>query len=587
MRITEKKRAIQIILLIAAGFFLIFSLAKAQPIERIVMGTVYRGNTLSQVESGIDVLINNTNFSLLKSTKTFGPPGFTGAYSLTLNASVGHLIYAMAWNLTNWGFRNGTMNSTSVTLNINLNLSRSEPTVVIMFPQNNTLYNTNSKFNVTANISMLGGDATNCNATLFILDKSIINISEGETLTHNLGNIARGVSVITYWNITGFSNGVTNISVSTKCRSDSFYLFNMTNYTVYNITKADTLSPIVRGMRPGNNSMNISPVTFFYNVSDASPLSSCFLSVNNLTVNTTSNPQREKILNFSLSIAGENHVFWEINCTDIYGYEGTSGLFNLTLNLGPSIISIAADTPINLIAGGTKIAYCNGTASDPDSYTDISKVNATLFFEGKMPTSQDNASNHYFNSTCTLKNGLGNNVDFSCAFNLTYYANNGTWHCNATAVDIYNRKNTSETSLYVNDLLAIGITPNIIDFGGLEILQISPSDIRINVTNYGNIVLDTNLYAYAIYDADGLAMECTKGNITHTYERVSSSSGQAYSIMTPVNDSSYPLFFNLNVPKREGGMASESKIPLYWKLQVPMFTAGKCNGKIVFTAFNG
>jgi hypothetical protein len=583
----EKGSELYKALFLVVLFMLIIALAKAQPLERIVLGTVYRGNTLLQVESGIDVLINNTNTSLIKSTKTSGPPGFTGAYYLTLNSSLGDLIYAKAWNLTLFGFRYGTMNATSVTININLNISRTEPMILILYPQNNTLYNTNTKFNVTANISMIGNDATNCNATLFIWDTSVINITEGESLTHNLGNIARGVSSITYWNITGYYNGVTNISVSTRCGSDIFYILNLTNNTVYNITKADTISPIVRGMTPRNNTMNVSPVTFFYNVSDASPLSSCILNINNLTTNVTNTPLREKILNFSVFFSGEYNVFWEINCTDIYGYGGSTGLFNLTLNSEPSITTLFIDNPINLIAGGIKIAYCNGTASDSNTYNNIAKVNATLFFTDKLPNSPDNASNHYFNSSCSLRNGLGNNVDFLCSFNLSYYANNGTWYCNATVTDTYNAKNSSQASTIINSLLAIGISPNIINFGALEILQISPSDIMINVTNYGNIALDTNLYAYAVFDTDGLAMDCTKGNISHTYERVSSSSGQPFVGMTPVNDSLNSIFFSLNVPKREGGMATESKIPLYWKLQIPMMTGGRCNGKVIFTAFNG
>jgi len=266
---------------------------------------------------------------------------------------------------------------------------------------------------------------------------------------------------------------------------------------------------------------------------------------------------------------------------------GTSGLFNLTLNYFPSISNIVVDNPINLIAGSTKIAYCNGTATDGDTFNDITRVNASLFYYQKQPNSPNNLSNHYTNSSCSLFNGIGNEINFICSFNLEYYANNGTWYCNATILDMINSTNTSQLSTTINDLLAIGITPGVIDFGALEILQISPSDIIVNVTNYGNIMLDLNLYGYAVLVDDNLSMDCTRGNISMEYERFSITQGQNYDLMTSINNSINAVFGNLNLPKREGGSTTESRKAVYWKLQIPMRTGGRCNGKVVFTALRG
>ncbi len=581
-----KKRNIIVIIFL---LLLILVYAQQPPEERTVRGTVYIDNgQTQQSDLGTIIKINNTNLSITETTETYGPPNNEGRYSATINASPGDVIYVLAFNETLWGNNTGIMGQTKVDIDIILNKTRdAEPRVIILIPSNHTSYSSEDSFNVTANITLYGNNGLNCNATLSFSLPGIFALDTGETYTHDLGTINRGSSIIEVWNLTGYGIGSTNITILAECSNDGIKL-EYNNYgTIVNISSQDLSPPLIQIISPGNNTRVNNPVIFYYNVSDSSPIINCTLNMNNATLNITNNPQKDVILNFTNSLT-QKYNNWSIDCIDNSSTKnfGSSGLYNLTLNDYPSISNIVVDNPVDLLAGSTKLVYCNGTASDGDSYNDISNLNATLFFTGFNPGDIDNNSNHYSNSSCTLFNGAGNNIDFRCGFELEYYANNGSWYCNATVIDLINTTNSSESTSLINDLLAIGVNPNIINFGNLEIMQISPFDIIVNVTNYGNIMLDLSLYGYAIYENDNLSMDCDTNNISLEYERLSQIADQNYNSMTPINNTLNPVFVDFNLSKREGG-APESRKSIYWKLQIPLYTAGRCNGKVVFSAIKG
>jgi hypothetical protein len=344
-------------------------------------------------------------------------------------------------------------------------------------------------------------------------------------------------------------------------------------------------TPIVKASAPINNSGSADqPVVFTYNVTDWGNIVNCTLIINGEAVNSTSSPANGSTLYFSRTLSQRSNL-WEINCTaNATGFPewryGSSGLFNYTVNLAPSILSIAADSPVNLLAGSNQTVFCNGTLNDSDY--DLVSVNATLFHESVFHGSQDNSSTHYSNASCSTSRS-GEMVNFTCAFSLEYYALNGTWQCNATAFDgILAGINSTQTT--VNELLAISVGPDVIDYGSLEIMQISPSDETIEITNYGNIQLDVNISAYASQEGDGISMGCTQRNISHDNQRFSSILGQPYLSMTPVSSN---LNFDLGLAAKKGGMPDDSKLPLYWKLQIPLMVSGTCNGKLLFTAVPG
>lgn len=503
-------------------------------------------------------------------------------------SSIGDLIYVLAYNETVYGSNYGVMGQTRVEIDANLSNNRdSETKVEILYPVNHSLISSTDYVNVTADITILGADATNCNATMSFSVADVFILNESESYTHDIGNINRGNNVITMWNMSGGIDGVTNITVISECASDGFIIENLFSFTIYNVSNQDQTSPTLIIYQPENNSRQNNPVSFYYNVTDRSDILNCSLQINDVVTNVTENPVKGEILNFTIWVT-DVYNNWTINCTDdsIAKNMVDSGKYNLSINRVPSITTFVIDDPINLIAASNKTVFCNGTITDLDTYSDIVNVNASIFLNGLSSQDLLNTSNHYYNSSCTLLNGFGSDIDFKCGFDMTYFASNGTWQCNATVLDAINATNSTIDNTQVNEMLAIGVYPSVIDFGALEILQISPNDIKINVTNYGNIDLDLDLFAYADLYSDNLSMDCTKGNITYDYERFSINPGDNYNTMNSINNTDNAVHVDLNLSRRQGGQTQDSYDTVYWKLQIPMYTGGTCNGKVVFTAVN-
>jgi len=587
----KEKEGIIGVLLFFVLFLLVVDLSIGDPpIQRTVKGTVYQKDESSQVESGLIVYVNNTNLSIIETTQTYGPPVFPGIYSATINSTPNDLIYVWAMNETDWGYNYGVMEQTQVEIDLNLNISRDpELSVLILFPENNTEFNSSQTINITANITVFRGSGTDCNAMLSFLNPNIFTLSTGETYTHYFGDLDWMETVTTTWDIDYGYDGITNITVSAECSNSDlvFEFLGQDNAEAVNISNIDISPPVILINLPSNNSRRNNPVLFEYNVSDGSGVMNCSLFLNGLLTNTTFYPEKDKMINFSYSLIQKNNQ-WYINCTDNSSRKntGTSGVFNLTLNDYPYLSNLVIEDPFDLYAGSNRTLFCNGTVTDLDGYQDIAKVNASLFLTGYSAESEYNRTNSYKNSSCTLYNGAGNNLNFDCSFSVEYYASNGTWTCNATAFDSLDGKNSSEIDTEFNELLAFGISPSIIDFTNLEIMQISPSDVPIEITNYGNTELDLSLYAYYQYENDNISMDCEKGNISYSYEKFSIFPGQNFNMMTPVNNTLNQVFVDFNLEKMVYGASETKKKELYWKLQIPLRTGGVCNGKVVFWALN-
>ncbi|MBT3721740.1 hypothetical protein HN789_06260 [archaeon] len=567
------------------GCLILISVIAPPPTEKTIKGEIRQINGIDQVESGLEVYINNTNTTYNKTTQTYGPPVMPGLYSTTILASEGDVIYIESHNATNWGYVYGIVGKTQLDINVNLNRTRaSEAIVLIEIPQNNSNLNTSMDLNVTVDITIVGGNGINCEAILNFSVGGIFGLEEGETYVHDLGNVNRGVTATEVWQIKGLIDGETNISVHAECASDRRIFEDKNTDYVYNLTNLDVSPPIIEIQFPVNNTKSNNPIWIYYNVSEESSLENCTLSLNDLIVNLTNAPNKLFLLNFSnLLSTGENNA--EINCSDDSSRfnMGTSGIFNFSLNNFPFISSIFTDNPINLLAANNKTVYCNGTATDLDSFSDIVNVNASLFFKDLNPESNDNRSNKYSNTSCTLLNPSGNNIDFICGFNIEYYANNGTWYCNVSAIDLINSTNSSIDSTLVNDLLALSVT-DIIDFRSLEPLQISPIDVASNITNFGNVPMDLSIYGYAMTEGDDLALDCVKGTIGYEFEKFSMFEYQNFNIMQAINNSANAVYVDFNHTQKVYGAAQNSFKSLFWKLQIPFATDGQCNGKVVISA---
>ncbi|MBN2423167.1 hypothetical protein JXB41_08140 [Candidatus Woesearchaeota archaeon] len=558
------------------------------PVPHPVTGIVYYIDEITQVPSGIPVRITDLNNSNIVNTQTWGPiPPLSGIYSSNIPGNTGDTIRIRAWDSTHYGETITLLLSTTTYADVILNMSRDSETMVeIIYPVNHSVFETGDKVNVTANITILGNNGIDCNATL---DLSLPNIFlTQEQMTLDIGDINLGESMIVIWNLTANTTGTVTITVYANCSSDGLNLEHKSSDTVVNISATDSNPPNITIISPENNSRVNNPAWFFYIVNDGSGIENCSLIINDVIHDTAYSPEKNATLNFSF-ILTEKHNWWSINCTDDSPSkrQGTSGIYNLTLNGIPSIILLSVENPVDLVAASVKSVSCNGTITDNDGYNDILNVNATLFSPdyGQDEESPDNNSIHYTNTSCVLFNQAGNNSDFNCSFDMQYYSLNSTWQCNITVIDVLNATNSSKINTTVNELLAIDISPSVLDYGDLGINEISGTDILANVTNFGNVKIDLELWGYALVQTDNLSMDCTTGNISIGYQRFNLTQFESWDDMTPLQgmQNKTTLGFDLE----PGTEAGESFKETYWKLKIPQFTSGTCNGKIVFTALNG
>ena len=165
---------------------------------------------------------------------------------------------------------------------------------------------------------------------------------------------------------------------------------------------------------------------------------------------------------------------------------------------------------------------------------------------------------------------------------MEYYANNGTWYCNATALDDDGATgNNQSVGSTLEPLVAIRI-PGIIDFGDLAQGEMS-SDVLANITNAGNRDANISVKGWGSSEGDGLAMTCTWGNIAVSWERYNTTAGSDYDFMTQLGSASLAMIPDFYVPQQTVD-GTESIDYTYWRLQIPVGAGGVCNGKVLFSA---
>jgi hypothetical protein len=558
------------------------SVVYAPPTPKSVRGTVFYNDNVTQAPSGLTVFINNTNLSQVVYTETYGPLVQPGRYIATVNATLGDTILVRSWNATHYGENTGIMGGTSITIDITLNKTRSsEANVTIRYPPNSSGYDAGYQFNVTATVQIIGNSGVSCFAGLYFSNAGVLSLKAGENSVVSLGNVNLWNSVLIKWNLTANRTGNTDIIVNASCSSDALKLDRKDRATTYNISVRDNSAPNISIFSPANNSRINNPMITRFNVTDGSQVLNCTLIVNNAIVEVMQNPSRGLILNFTSNLTARFND-WSINCTDYSNNTGTTGIYNLTINSRPSITGMTIENPVDLLAGINRSVTCNGTLLDLDGSSDLARVNATLYSQIYSSTEKpNNRSIHYSNSTCRIKDPAGNAADFVCGFDISYYALNGTWACNATVTDTINASNSSQIPSDMNQLLAIGINPVVLDYGNLQVKQES-IDYSVNITNYGNMLLDLEIFGYSSFDDDGLAMNCSRGNITVNWERFDLAYGTNFASMITLGIISAPNSVNFNLPPSTESATSYKGI--YWKIRVPEQTGGRCSGKVVFTA---
>lgn len=463
------------------------------PTPHNVVGRVFTNSSDgSGAENGVPVQIDDITSGMTVLTYTYAPPIpiLRGSYAATISGNDGDTIIVTAWNDTNYGQNSSTLAPTTTFINVVLNISRpSEANVTIIIPSNHTVKNKSIIFNVTANISILGGFGDSCNAIINFSDRRIMNITSDESYDHDLGNIDLYDFRVTSWKVIGSKAGNSNITVKAECDSDGLNFHGLNNETVHNIS----------------------------------------------------------IRNFA-----------------------------------PFISEIFIVDEINLDAGSNVTLYCNASIIDYNTVSDIQYVNASFYQPSIDPEIPNDNNYKYTDPSCYNTSSSSFESNYTCEYNITYYANNGTWRCNISLADFSNASNISNRSTVINELLAIGITPSIIDYGAIASTETSQEDINITITNNGNVGFNLTLRGFGIYDGDNLSMRCLRGNISSKNERYSVTHMTAFNNMLNISNESTGIN-DFILPQRTNDLVQGSdRNKTYWKLQVPPLVRGPCNGTVVF-----
>jgi hypothetical protein len=292
------------------------------------------------------------------------------------------------------------------------------------------------------------------------------------------------------------------------------------------------------------------------------------------------------IANISSGLSvGQN---WTLECTandgtDSSSQKNSTKITIVASNSPPNITSIFVDDgtfapagEIDLSPGDIKVVLCNGTADDPDGFSDISAVSAVFYASGNgtLPTYPEDNNTLYKNSSCTLSAGYSTTKkNFNCSFSLFYYAQNGTWTCNATVNDTKSENASAITSSTVNNLIAFNISSLEINYGNLAPGGASASSVVYYITNFGNTRIDLSL--------NGTNMSCASGFIIATAQHYNvTGTDQAYAQMRALPFSSF-LASDFDLDKK---ITADSNRTTYWRIQVPVGVKGKCTGNISLSA---
>ena len=285
---------------------------------------------------------------------------------------------------------------------------------------------------------------------------------------------------------------------------------------------------------------------------------------------------------------------------DILDNTSIESRVNVT-NTGPTITEVilyendGSDVSIDLSEGTTEILTCNATVNDLNGWNDIVGVNATIYDAANYNSSSPNDNNyHYFTSTCGNYSINVSALAITCNFSVWYYANNASWNCNVSAVDSENLTGDGidATPPTINQLAALNLSTNLIDFGNMQPGETTdnPGEQNVNVTNTGNTNMNLSVDGYGVTDGDGLAMNCTIGNITIGQMKYNVTIAQNFdNSMWNLSDTALPSGIpgGYNIPQRvdDGDTAKlNSTNTTYWKLRVPISNIkGFCNGTVTFS----
>ncbi len=212
--------------------FSLYLISGQTPTLHSLQGYIFHSNG-NQASSGNVVKINSSGGII--TTQTSGPPGQTGFYSSSISVADGENVTVTAFNATAWG-RNITilLNAPSVTrLNLTMNNTRPAERGINITTLNNTLMEKFRIFNITFNITAIGGaNSLNCNATIAIANQNIINSTGNRT--KSIGNVILGNTNSSFFEVRALNEGTNTFNITSICTNDgeNFEGFNIDYLTL-------------------------------------------------------------------------------------------------------------------------------------------------------------------------------------------------------------------------------------------------------------------------------------------------------------------------------------------------------------------
>jgi hypothetical protein len=261
-------------------------------------------------------------------------------------------------------------------------------------------------------------------------------------------------------------------------------------------------------------------------------------------------------------------------------------VINITfiVNRAPVLSNLVCENPIVLTPGTTKQITCNVTIHDADNLTDIVNINSSFYDVSSWYNGPDDNNNHYTNNNCFIDSSNETTGNYSCIFPAWYYANNATWIFNVSVRDSLNNSADSAAFTLINEMYAINVSPIILDFGELEPLNTSPSDVEASLNNYGNRPINVTLEGFGLFSNDNLSMICSLGSVPISYERYSLQGNTSFTSMINMSSNATSIAnFTLYQRTNDVTLGNDTN-STYWKLYLPPAVAGLCNGTIIFTA---
>ncbi|MDK2907664.1 MAG: hypothetical protein PWQ87_122 [Candidatus Woesearchaeota archaeon] len=274
-------------------------------------------------------------------------------------------------------------------------------------------------------------------------------------------------------------------------------------------------------------------------------------------------------------------TFLEIPSSLAYNYEhvNVTSKVNVT-NAGPEVLEVRPEDSVVLSAGGYKTVTCNATIRDWNGFNDIDNVNATLYYYLNKSSDPDDEDEHYTDSTCVEISNDGQYLaNYTCTFDVRYFAKNGTWTCNVSVNDTLSYEDSLAENGSINALYALNVT-DVIDYGELSVTDIS-DNITATLTNLGNMYINVSVLGYGEVEGDGIGLVCEQGSNISVENQRFSSSLVAWDSKIPLASTSQDMGFTIQKPTSEDNPITQNT---YWQLYVPPNPFGGCTGIIRFTA---